>query len=92
MTTGARLGRAPAHLVVPALLGVAFLLVPLAALVARTPFRGLPERLTDPVVLEALWLSLWTATAAMAISLVVGLPLAWALARLDFPALRAGVA
>lgn len=85
MTTGARLGRAPAHLIVPALLGLAFLLVPLAALVARTPFRGLPQRLTDPVVLDALWLSLWTATAAMAISLVVGLPLAWALARLDFP-------
>lgn len=85
MSTGPRLGRAPAHLLVPALLGLAFLLVPLVALVARTPFRGLPQRLTDPVVLDALWLSLWTATAAMAISLVVGLPLAWALARLDFP-------
>jgi molybdate transport system permease protein len=85
VTTGARLGRAPAHLLVPALLGLTFLLVPLAALVARTPFRGLPQRLTDPVLLDALWLSLWTATAAMAISLVVGLPLAWALARLDFP-------
>ncbi len=85
MTTGTRLGRAPAHLLVPALLGLVFLLVPLAALVARTPFRGLPQRLTDPVVLDALWLSLWTATAAMAISLVVGLPLAWVLARVDFP-------
>ena len=44
----------------------------IAALVARTPVRGLPERLTDPVVLDALWLSIWTATVAMAISLVVG--------------------
>lgn len=81
----ARLGRAPAYLVLPGLLGLAFLVVPLAALVARTPVRGLPERLTDPVVLDALWLSVWTATAAMGFSLVVGLPLAWALARLDFP-------
>jgi molybdate transport system permease protein len=82
---GPRLGRAPAHLLVPAALGVLFLLVPLVTLVARTPFRGLPRRLVDPVVLNALWLSLSTATAAMALSLVLGVPLAWALARLDFP-------
>jgi molybdate transport system permease protein len=63
---------------------VVFLLVPLLALVARTPLRSLPGRLTDPLVLDALWLSLWTATLAMAISLVLGLPLAWVLARLDF--------
>jgi molybdate transport system permease protein len=74
----------PAHLLLPALLALVFLVVPLLALVAQTPFRGLPERLTDPVVLDALWLSVWTATVAMAISLAVGLPLAWALARLDF--------
>jgi molybdate transport system permease protein len=66
------------------LLGLAFLVVPLVALVARTPVRGLPARLTDPVVLDALWLSLWTATAAMAISFVIGLPLAWVLARVEF--------
>lgn len=72
------------HLVLPAAFGVAFLVVPLVALVLRSPVRGLPERLADPVVLDALWLSIWTATAAMAISLVVGLPLAWALARLEF--------
>ncbi|HEX5771536.1 MAG TPA: molybdate ABC transporter permease subunit [Nocardioidaceae bacterium] len=81
----ARLGRAPAYLLLPAALAVAFLVVPLVTLVLRAPVRGLPERLTDPVVLDALWLSLWTATAAMAVSLVVGLPLAWALARLEFP-------
>jgi molybdate transport system permease protein len=81
---GPRLGRAPLRLLAPALLGLAFLVVPLVALVARTPVRGLPARLTDPVVLDALWLSLWTATAAMAISFVIGLPLAWVLARVEF--------
>ncbi|HEU4512579.1 MAG TPA: molybdate ABC transporter permease subunit [Nocardioidaceae bacterium] len=80
----ARLGNPPAHLVLPAAVAVAFLVVPLVALVLRAPVRGLPARLTDPVVLDALWLSLWTATAAMAISFVIGLPLAWALARLEF--------
>jgi molybdate transport system permease protein len=80
-----RLGRAPAYLLLPAGLAVAFLLLPLVALVARTPLGDLAERLSDPVVLDALWLSLWTSTVAIALSLAVGLPLAWALARLDFP-------
>ena len=82
---GPRLGRPPAYLLLPALLALGFLVVPLLALVARAPVAGLGARLTDAVVLDAMWLSLWTATAAMAISLVLGLPLAWALARLDFP-------
>ena len=80
-----RLGRAPLRLLVPAGLAVTFLVVPLAALVARAPFRTLPSRLARPEVLDALWLSLWTATAAMLLSLVLGLPLAWLLARVEFP-------
>ena len=48
----ARLGRAPAYLLLPAALAVAFLVVPLVTLVLRAPVRGLPERLTDPVVLD----------------------------------------
>lgn len=79
-----RLGRPPLHLVLPAVLAVAFLAVPLLTLVARTPLTDLPRRLADPLVLDALWLSLWTATAAMLVSLVVGLPLAWLLARVEF--------
>jgi molybdate transport system permease protein len=83
--TGApRLGRPPAHLLLAAGLALAFLVVPLVALVLRVPVATLPDRLIDPVVLDALWLSLWTATAAVALSVLVGVPLAWALARLDF--------
>ena len=85
MTRPAGLGPPPAHLVVPAALGLAFLAVPLVALVIRVPLASLPARLTDPVVLDALFLSLWTATAAIVLSLLLGVPLAWALARLDFP-------
>jgi molybdate transport system permease protein len=37
---------------------------------------------------QALQLSLWTSTVATGISLVIGVPLAWVLARTDFPGLR----
>ncbi|MFI0505608.1 molybdate ABC transporter permease subunit [Streptomyces albogriseolus] len=75
----------PLALLAPALIGLAFLLVPLAALVVRAPWRDLPEQLTSPAVWDALRLSLVCATTATALSLVVGVPLAWLLARTDFP-------
>ncbi|MGQ5227510.1 molybdate ABC transporter permease subunit [Streptomyces sp. MN3] len=86
----ARRSRAPGRgvplaLLTPALIGLAFLLVPLLALVVRAPWRDLPEQLTSPAVWDALRLSLVCATTATALSLVVGVPLAWLLARTDFP-------
>ncbi|MEU1266179.1 ABC transporter permease [Streptomyces cellulosae] len=75
----------PLALLAPALLGLAFLLVPLLALVVRAPWSDLPEQLTSPAVWDALRLSLVCATTATALSLVVGVPLAWLLARTDFP-------
>jgi molybdate transport system permease protein len=78
-------GRAPLRLVLPALLGLVVLLAPLAALVARTPWRTLPARLADPAILLALRLSLVTATVAALLCLAIGLPLAWVLARVRFP-------
>ncbi len=42
---------------------------------------GLGRILGTAEVLDALWLSLFSATAAMLISLVLGVPLAWVLAR-----------
>ena len=76
---------APLPLLVPALIGLAFLLVPLIALVVRTDWHDLPGRLSSPAVWQALKLSLLCATAATAVSLVLGVPLAWLLARVDFP-------
>ncbi|MGA5647348.1 molybdate ABC transporter permease subunit [Microbacterium sp. NPDC088796] len=75
----------PLALLAPALVGLAFLLVPLLALVVRAPWRDLPEQLTSPAVWDALRLSLVCATTATALSLAVGVPLAWLLARTDFP-------
>ena len=82
---GPALGRAPALLLVPALCAVAFLTLPLVALLARTPWTGFLRRLTDPAILDALRLSLVTSLAALAVVFVVGVPLAWVLARVDFP-------
>ena len=82
---GPAVGRAPLRLLVPALLAVAFLTLPLVALLTRTPWSQLLARLTSQSVLQALRLSVVTSLAAVAVVTVVGVPLAWALARLDFP-------
>jgi molybdate transport system permease protein len=76
--------RAPVVVVIPALLGLLFLVFPLAGLVARAPWTTLPERLTEPGVLTALRLSLQTATITTVLCLLVGVPLAWVLARTEF--------
>lgn len=81
-------GRPPWMLVLPALLGLAFLVLPLAGLLVRAPWPTLPRRLAEPQVLEALRLSLLCATAATAACLLLGVPLAWLLARVDFPGRR----
>ncbi len=78
-------GRVPAPLAVAAAVAIGFLLLPMVGLLARAPWRHLPDLLTKPAVGEALRLSLVTATIATALSLVVGVPLAWLLARGSFP-------
>jgi len=78
-----RLGRPPALLVVPAALATLLLLVPLVTMVAATDWQALPDHLTSPVALDALRLSLVTSTVAIAFCLLLGLPLAWLLARVD---------
>ena len=82
------LGRAPLALVVPAAIAVAVLVVPLVAMVVTTDLGSLPDALTSTAAREALWLSVLTSTAAMVVCLVVGLPLAWLLARVEFTGRR----
>lgn len=84
-TRGPALGPPPAGLVGLAAVGVLFLLVPLLGLVLRSPWSRMPALLGDPAVQDALWLSLLTATAAAGLCTVLGLPLAWVLARTDLP-------
>ncbi|MYY02398.1 MULTISPECIES: ABC transporter permease [unclassified Streptomyces] len=77
--------RAPIVLAVPALLAVAFLLLPLAGILARTSWGELGGHLTSEGTRQALTLSLIVSGWALALSLVLGVPLAWLLARVDFP-------
>ncbi|MEU9883941.1 ABC transporter permease [Sphaerisporangium sp. NPDC051011] len=82
------MGRLPWPLLVPAVIGMAFLVLPLAGLLVRAPWSTLPSRLAGAQVLEALRLSLVTATIATALCLLLGVPLAWMLARVSFPGRR----
>ncbi|MGW7334340.1 ABC transporter permease, partial [Streptomyces sp. NPDC054840] len=76
--------RPPLVLALPALLAVAFLLLPLIGILARTRWSELGVHLTSPGVVEALKLSLLVSLWALALSLLLGVPLAWLLARVDF--------
>ena len=80
--------RTPWPLGVPALIGALFLVVPLLGLLLRAPWSGLGRILATEEVLDALWLSLLCATLAMLVSLVLGVPLAWVLARSTMPGVR----
>jgi molybdate transport system permease protein len=86
--------RTPWSLAGPAAAGVAFLLLPLIALLARAPWAALPRLLAGGPVAEALRLSLLSASAATVVSVLLGVPLAWVLARARWPGtdlLRAAV-
>nr|EIF89612.1 ABC transporter ATPase/permease [Streptomyces tsukubensis NRRL18488] len=75
----------PVVLALPALLAVGFLLLPLIGILARTEWAALGTHLTSPGVTEALGLSLLVSGWALALSLLLGVPLAWLLARTDIP-------
>ncbi|MFE4176546.1 ABC transporter permease, partial [Streptomyces sp. NPDC056909] len=76
---------APVALAVPALLAIAFLLLPLIGILARTSWGELGTHLTSPEVVQALRLSLLVSFWSLGLSLVLGVPLAWLLARVRFP-------
>jgi molybdate transport system permease protein len=84
-TPARRTGRPPRLLLILAGIGVAVFVVPMIGLLGRVPWSELPDLLTGAVVGDALRLSLISSLAATAISAVVGVPLAWVLARIEFP-------
>jgi molybdate transport system permease protein len=75
----------PLLLLVPAGLAVGFLAVPLLGLLEETAWRHLTEELATPRVVEALRLSLVCSRGAVGVSVVLGVPLAFVLARVAFP-------
>jgi len=78
-------GRTPWLIVPLAAVAIAYVAVPFAALLQRAPWTDLGDLIGEPVVTDALRLSITTAFAATAIALLVGIPLAWVLARTQFP-------
>ncbi|MFP8906345.1 ABC transporter permease [Streptomyces atacamensis] len=97
MRTGIRAGTAArlALAAVPAVFLALFFAYPVAAITARGLYDGgrwRPERiaavLTDPDILGVVWFTLWQAAASTALTLLLALPGAYVLARLDFPGRR----
>jgi molybdate transport system permease protein len=77
--------RAPAGFLILAALGAAFFILPLVGLVARAPWGSAWQLLTAPESLTAMRLSLVASLSATVIAVLLGVPLAWVLARLTFP-------
>ncbi|MFH8576355.1 ABC transporter permease [Streptomyces zaomyceticus] len=77
--------RTPVALAVPALLAVAFLTLPLLGILVRTEWGRLADHLGSPGTVQALKLSLLVSFWALGLSLLLGVPLAWLLARVSFP-------
>jgi molybdate transport system permease protein len=80
-----RRGLLPAPVLALAVLATAFFALPLVGLLWRTPWADAWGYLAEDAVVEALRLSLWCSLWATGLSLVFGVPLAWLLARVDFP-------
>jgi molybdate transport system permease protein len=94
-TRGSTLGRPPLVLVVPGALAAALLVVPLVTLVLDTPWGSFLDELGTEAVRQALALTGLASAITVVVCVLLGTPLAWLLARVDFPGralLRAAVA
>jgi molybdate transport system permease protein len=78
----------PLAFVVLGAIAVAFVATPLVGLLVRAPWSDLLPLLGAPDVRAALRLSLIASLLATAFAIVLGVPLAWLLARADFPGRR----
>jgi molybdate transport system permease protein len=76
--------RVPVLVGILAAIGAAFFILPLLGLIVRSPWADAVKALTAPETLEALKLSLVASLSATAIALILGVPLAWIFARVEF--------
>jgi molybdate transport system permease protein len=82
-----RLG-VPTWILVVAAVGAAFIVLPLAGMVAHVDWRQFIPLITSTSSVDAMWLSLETSVAATVLCIVFGVPLAVVLARTEFPGQR----
>lgn len=78
----------PRWVFVPAVLGGAFIVLPLAAMLLRVQWSQFWELITSESSIAALWLSLKTSAASTVLCVLLGTPMALVLARSSFPGLR----
>ena len=64
---------------------VCFFVIPLIGLLQRAPWGSLWDELSTPTARDAMRLSLECSLWATGLSILFGLPLAWVLARVEFP-------
>jgi molybdate transport system permease protein len=86
MTVRSLMGRVLLGLAVA--LFVAFLTLPIIALLLRVPLSTLADYVTRPIVIDALLLSLFTSLLSLALMVLLGTPVAYLLARYSFPGKR----
>jgi molybdate transport system permease protein len=85
VSRSARAGRrAPLLVVLVASVAVALFALPMVGLLQRAPWSGLWSDLSSEQARDALRLSLTCSIWATALAIVLGVPLAWVLARVDF--------
>ncbi len=78
-------GRPPVALLLPAVLGGLFLILPLAGILLRAPWSEIGTQLRSEQLRTSLRLSIQCASLATLVSMILGIPLAWVLARAEFP-------
>jgi molybdate transport system permease protein len=81
----ATMGRPPALVVALAAIATAFFALPFLGLLWRAPWSDAWGQLTSPDARRALRLSIVCSLWATGLSVVFGVPLAWVLARCEFP-------
>lgn len=76
---------APSLVVALSVVAVLSFALPFIGLLWRVPWSRVGDIVTDDSVRTALWLSVRTSVTATVVSVVLGVPLSWVLARVGFP-------
>lgn len=94
-TTTRRLGAIAALALLPLVVLGLFFVVPVSGMLARglwpaghLDLSGVAEVLARPRVHRVVWFTLWSSASATAVSVLLGLPAAYVLHRLEFPGRR----
>ena len=77
--------RLPSAVSVVGGVAILFLAVPLVSLLWRVPWSRVPELAASESARGALWVSVQVSVASSVLSVILGIPLAWLLARHEFP-------